>query len=100
MPGARVNTVGWISAIQAELVAARSFLDEEHEPPQNPDQNDNNVYTLGSIGRHNVVMAILSKGGIRNKDSGKAFLSTTVLDHVLIHDDHLVLNFFFDFGDA
>jgi nucleoside phosphorylase len=55
-------TVGWISAIPTESVAAQQFLDERHEGPKHVAQHDNNVYTLGKIGRHNVVMAALPKG--------------------------------------
>ncbi|KAL8284638.1 hypothetical protein RB600_009181 [Gaeumannomyces tritici] len=49
--------IGWIAAIQTELVAARLALDEKHEAPEIQDSNDTNVYTLGRIGRHNVVIA-------------------------------------------
>ncbi|KAL8410607.1 hypothetical protein RB596_000333 [Gaeumannomyces avenae] len=49
--------IGWIAAIQTELVAARLALDEKHETPEIQDSNDTNVYTLGRIGRHNVVIA-------------------------------------------
>ncbi|KFA79857.1 hypothetical protein S40288_10302 [Stachybotrys chartarum IBT 40288] len=55
-------TIGWISAIPTESVAARQFLDEQHEGPEHIAQHDNNVYTLGKIGRHNIVMATLPKG--------------------------------------
>ncbi|CAI4212055.1 unnamed protein product [Parascedosporium putredinis] len=55
-------TVGWISALPTESVAAQQFLDERHEGPESVAQNDNNVYTLGRVGRHNVVMAVLPKG--------------------------------------
>ncbi|KAF4546475.1 Ankyrin repeat protein [Lasiodiplodia theobromae] len=55
-------TVGWICAIPTESVAARQFLDEEHDPPSHVSQHDNNVYTLGRIGQHRVVVAVLPKG--------------------------------------
>ncbi|KAH7303730.1 hypothetical protein B0I35DRAFT_156178 [Stachybotrys elegans] len=55
-------TVGWISAITTESVAARQFLDEQHDGPEHLAPHDNNVYTLGKIRRHNVVMATLPKG--------------------------------------
>lgn len=55
-------TVGWISALTTESVAAQQFLDERHDEPQHVAQHDNNVYCLGKIGRHNVVMASLPKG--------------------------------------
>ena len=56
-------TVGWISALPLELAAATKMLDEEHHAlPQDP--TDTSVYTLGSIGKHNVVMVCLPVGGI------------------------------------
>lgn len=55
-------TVGWICAIPTEGVAARQFLDEEHDPPSHVSQNDNNIYTLGRVGQHQVVIAMLPKG--------------------------------------
>ena len=58
----RDYTVGWICAVQTEYVVACEFLDEEH--PSLPSQSpyDNNAYTLGRIGEHNVVIACLPKG--------------------------------------
>lgn len=54
--------VGWICAISTEYVAARAFLDEKHEGPEYVSPNDNNDYTLGRIGKHNVVIAVLPDG--------------------------------------
>src|SRR6266566_1436063 len=54
-------TVGWVSALPVELAAAAELLDEEHEDiPQDP--NDTNLYTLGRIGEHNIVIACLPAG--------------------------------------
>ncbi|KAF3940899.1 hypothetical protein ABW19_dt0200762 [Dactylella cylindrospora] len=54
-------TVGWISPLPLELVAAKSMLDEIHSKlPQDP--NDHNTYVLGSISGHNVVIACLPSG--------------------------------------
>ncbi|KAF4633561.1 hypothetical protein G7Y89_g4559 [Cudoniella acicularis] len=55
-------TVGWICAIVSEYVAARAFPDEEHEGPQCVSKHDNNDYTLGKVGQHNVVIAVLPDG--------------------------------------
>jgi nucleoside phosphorylase len=55
-------TVGWVCAISAEYVAAQAFLDEKHDGPEYVSPNDNNDYTLGKVGRHNVVIAILPDG--------------------------------------
>lgn len=54
-------SIGWISALPIELAAAQEMLDEEHSDlPQVPD--DNNIYTLGRIGEHNVAIACLPAG--------------------------------------
>lgn len=55
-------TVGWICAISTERVAARAFLDEEHAGPEYVQTNDNNDYTLGRVGKHNVVIAVAPDG--------------------------------------
>ncbi|RYP68408.1 hypothetical protein DL771_006672 [Monosporascus sp. 5C6A] len=55
-------TVGWICAITTEYVAARAFFDREHGRPEYQSPNDNNDYTLGEIGKHNVVVAVLPDG--------------------------------------
>ncbi|KAL4751041.1 nucleoside phosphorylase domain-containing protein [Aspergillus terricola var. indicus] len=52
-------TVGWICALETEYVAARAFLDNKHGRPEILSKNDNNHYTLGEIGRHQVVIAVL-----------------------------------------
>ncbi|XTI92812.1 purine and uridine phosphorylase [Cenococcum geophilum] len=56
-------TVGWICALPIELAAAQEMLDEKHEGPPY-DSFDANLYTLGCIGRHNVVLSCLSAGQI------------------------------------
>ncbi|KAJ4288675.1 hypothetical protein N0V90_011912 [Kalmusia sp. IMI 367209] len=55
-------TVGWICAITTELVAAQAFLDEKQEGPEYVSPNDDNSYTLGRVGKHNVVIAVLPDG--------------------------------------
>ncbi|KAH8657802.1 hypothetical protein BX600DRAFT_468158 [Xylariales sp. PMI_506] len=62
MPDLRDYTVGWICAVEKELVAAIALLDEEHGEPDCVPVNDNNTYVLGRIGRHNVVIAALPAG--------------------------------------
>ncbi|PGH31047.1 hypothetical protein GX50_06155, partial [[Emmonsia] crescens] len=55
-------TVAWICPLEVEQIAAMIMLDSEHERlPQPP--NDHNVYTLGSINGHNVVIAGLHSPG-------------------------------------
>ncbi|KAL2803170.1 hypothetical protein BJX63DRAFT_80362 [Aspergillus granulosus] len=57
----RSYTVAWISALPVELAAAKVVLDELHPPLSQP-KSDHNVYTLGSVGSHNVVVACLPAG--------------------------------------
>ena len=62
MSDSRNYTVGWICAIRTEYVVAQAFLDEKHERPEYVSPHDNNDYTLGKIGKHNVVIAVLPYG--------------------------------------
>ncbi|KAK7224192.1 hypothetical protein V2G26_012195 [Clonostachys chloroleuca] len=62
MSDPQLYTVGWICAIATESVAARAFLDEEHDRPSYVAQHDNNSYVLGKIGGHNIVIAVLPDG--------------------------------------
>jgi nucleoside phosphorylase len=55
-------TVGLICALTVEKVAACSFLDIEHPRLKSQPASDNNDYTLGQIGEHNVVIAGLPLG--------------------------------------
>lgn len=55
-------TIGWICPLEVEQVVAMEMLDEEHESlAQSP--ADHNVYSLGSINGHNVVIAGLYQAG-------------------------------------
>jgi nucleoside phosphorylase len=55
-------TVAWICPLEVEQTAALEMLDEKHERlPQQP--ADHNVYSLGSIGGHNVVITGLHQPG-------------------------------------
>ncbi|KAF4893181.1 hypothetical protein CGCVW01_v014154 [Colletotrichum viniferum] len=56
-----IYTIGWICAITTKFVAARAFLDEQHDAPLSISQHDNNCYSLGRMGRHNVAIAALPK---------------------------------------
>ncbi|KAK6336859.1 hypothetical protein TWF718_009648 [Orbilia javanica] len=51
-------TIGWVCALPKEQTAAISMLDEEHAGLDKY-QTDENAYTLGSIGPHNVVITCL-----------------------------------------
>jgi nucleoside phosphorylase len=58
-------TVGWVCAVSKEQTAATAMLDEEHADLPKP-PNDHNTYTLGCIGKHNIVIACLPEGEIGN----------------------------------
>ena len=54
-------TIGWISALPTEVAAAVGMLDERHSTlPSRP--QDNNNYTFGRVGVHNVVITCLPSG--------------------------------------
>ncbi|KAK0622158.1 hypothetical protein DIS24_g11345 [Lasiodiplodia hormozganensis] len=58
-------TVGWIAALPHELAAAIAVLDDVHQGvPKNWEQpeTDNNYYSWGRIGTHNIVLACLPNG--------------------------------------
>ncbi|KAG9566852.1 Pfs, NACHT and ankyrin domain protein, partial [Aureobasidium melanogenum] len=59
-----VYTVGWISALPLELAAATAMLDEVHATPTDfvPSTSDQNNYTFGRMGEHNLVIASLPAG--------------------------------------
>ncbi|KAL3291395.1 Pfs NB-ARC and Ankyrin domain protein [Colletotrichum asianum] len=61
--GRHEYTVGWICAIVTEYIAGQALLDQEHERPHNLPLHDAGHYTLGKIGPHNVVMAVLPEYG-------------------------------------
>ena len=54
-------TIGWVCALPKEQTAATAMLDQRHDDLPKP-PNDHNTYTLGSIGKHNIVIACLPKG--------------------------------------
>ncbi|KAG4279189.1 hypothetical protein FPRO04_13663 [Fusarium proliferatum] len=58
-------TVGWVCALPKERAAAAAMLDQIHGNLPKP-KGDSNTYTLGSIGKHNVVIACLPKGQYGN----------------------------------
>lgn len=54
-------TIGWICALPIELKAACAVLDQVHETLPSADRDDN-VYTLGQVAQHNIVITCLPKG--------------------------------------
>jgi nucleoside phosphorylase len=72
-------TVGWICATNIELRAAKAMLDVKHELVDSQHKHDDNVYQLGSINKHNVVIAVLPEYGTVNAAiAGKSMQSTFV----------------------
>ena len=56
--------VGWICALRTELAAAQAMLDEEYDTNNlQKDPLDDNIYTLGKIGNHKIVITCLSGSG-------------------------------------
>lgn len=54
-------TVAFICPMGVELAAVAAMLDEPH--PDLPSTRDRNSYTLGRIGAHNVVVAVMPESG-------------------------------------
>ncbi|KAL4986298.1 purine and uridine phosphorylase [Aspergillus falconensis] len=57
----RDYTVGWICALSVETAVSKAMLDKLHPTLPQP-KNDQNVYTLGELHGHNVVIACLPSG--------------------------------------
>ena len=70
-------TVGWICALETELVAAWAMLDEEHEMLPAGNSRDTNTYVLGKIRDHNVVIACLPA-----ETTGKASAAAVAKDMI------------------
>lgn len=60
----KLYMIAWIAALSVERAAAEAMLDAEHEEPQDFHQNlaDDNVYSWGRMGVHNIVIASLPSG--------------------------------------
>ncbi|KAL7940378.1 hypothetical protein V8C42DRAFT_362745 [Trichoderma barbatum] len=75
-------TIGWVCALPKEQTAATAMLDDIHPAVQKP-SNDPNNYTLGSIGKHNVVIACLPKGQIgTNSAAAVATWMVSTFSHI------------------
>ncbi|KAK2593679.1 hypothetical protein QQS21_008622 [Conoideocrella luteorostrata] len=62
--------VGWLCALSKEQTAATAMLERRHPDLPKP-PNDPNAYTLGSIGKHNIVIACLPEGEIGTNSAAK-----------------------------
>lgn len=62
-------TVGWICPLPLDLAAAKATLDQVHPSPPGDPATDTDVYVLGSMSGHNVVVACLSFGETRPRSA-------------------------------
>lgn len=64
LESSELYTIGWITALHIERAAATAFLDDVHESPERFEQNasDQNSYTWGRMGKHNIVIVSLPEG--------------------------------------
>ena len=68
--------IGWICALAVEVAAAKEMLDERFGPLDGQDPTDPNAYTLGRVGKHNIVIACLPDGQYGTSSA------TTVANHL------------------
>ncbi|PCG89170.1 Hypothetical protein PENO1_106210 [Penicillium occitanis (nom. inval.)] len=71
-------TIGWICAIDIEYVAAKAFLDIEHQNLHSKPADDDNNYTLGKIGDKYVVITLMPM-----RDNGMTDIASTARDLIL-----------------
>ncbi|KFG77466.1 hypothetical protein MANI_024959 [Metarhizium anisopliae] len=62
-PAREAFQVSWICALPVEVAAAKEMLDVNFGVLEEQDSTDTNSYTLGQIGKHNVVIAGLPQYG-------------------------------------
>ncbi|KAF3069303.1 Ankyrin repeat domain-containing protein 50 [Trichoderma lentiforme] len=67
-------SVGWICALSEERTAATAMLDEKHVSPPLSNSTDTNSYTLGAIGKHNVVVVCLPEGEIGTNSASSVIM--------------------------
>lgn len=77
-PGREEYTVGWVCALPVELVAARCMLDRRYDAPDlEAGEKWDDIYFMGSIAGHNVVIACLPG---RTGTTSAAALATRMQD--------------------
>ncbi|KAJ0420674.1 hypothetical protein BJY00DRAFT_132266 [Aspergillus carlsbadensis] len=59
IPALELFTIGWICALPLEAAVAREMLDENFGILQRQDRADPNIYTLGKVGDHHIVIACI-----------------------------------------
>ncbi|KAK4067145.1 uncharacterized protein Triagg1_7873 [Trichoderma aggressivum f. europaeum] len=67
-------SVGWICALSEERTAATAMLDERHDPLPMSNPHDANSYTLGAVGKHNVVLVCLPEGEIGTNSAASVIM--------------------------
>ncbi|KAL5088278.1 hypothetical protein Trisim1_006730 [Trichoderma cf. simile WF8] len=67
-------SVGWICALSEERTAATAMLDERHDSLPISNSSDTNSYTLGAIGKHNVVVVCLPEGDIGTNSAASVIM--------------------------
>ncbi|PGG95740.1 hypothetical protein AJ79_09893 [Helicocarpus griseus UAMH5409] len=79
-PALEEYQIGWICTLPIEAAAAREMLDEEFAPLKEQDNADTNIYTLGRIGKHYIVIACLGERlGVQNESTS----ATTVANNMM-----------------
>lgn len=74
-PPLKAYQIGWICALPIEAAAAGGMLDEKFDFPETQDLADTNIYTLGRIGVHYIVIACLGQYGSTS--------ATTAANHMM-----------------
>ncbi len=85
-------TVGWIVALNCELIAAVTMLDHRHDPLPQQDRYDDNVYKYGDINGHNVVIVSLPLA-----EPGKVSAQRTI-QHLRRNFPNIHIHFFVGIG--
>ncbi|KAL7903943.1 purine and uridine phosphorylase [Trichoderma velutinum] len=69
-------TVAWICSATTEYDAAKAFLDETHDAPVKQVHGDRNTYTLGRVGKRNIVIVLprRSEHGLVSETSASSCL--------------------------
>ena len=72
----RDYSVGWVCALKEELAVAIVMLDRVYQDLP-ISESDRNAYTLGSIGDHNIAIAVLPEGDLGNNPAATVAIRMT-----------------------
>ncbi|KAL6832323.1 ankyrin repeat-containing domain protein [Trichoderma camerunense] len=67
-------TIGWICALSEERTAVIVMLDEKYDSLPISNSTDTNSYTLGAIGKHNIVLVCLPEGEIGTNSAASVIM--------------------------